>query len=415
MGRVIRFVLPFVLLAAGIFIFLELRSSGPEDEAATRSERSWPVEAVSVALKDLRPTLRLFGRIESPRESHLRSALNADVLTSSIRVGDAVKKGQTLLQLDDTDSKLTLAQRAAELAEIEAQIKGEKNRFKNDQALYLQDKKLLTLAKTKLKRAEQLAESQSGSQASVDTALEAVARQTLNLTIRQNAIDDHPIRLAQLRARLKRVSALRDHALRNLERTTILAPFDGRITAVHISPGDRAQMGSLLIDLFETASTEVRAQIPNRYLAQLRRSLNQGKQVPAIATIDGREIVIELNRLAGKIESGEGGVDGFFNLPRTEGNLELGRTLAVLLTLPAETNVLALPATAVYGANSAYKIEAGRLERVQLERVGEYRNGEWGTWSLFRSSDLSDKDQVLTSQLPNAIEGLRVDVVSNRN
>ena len=95
--------------------------------------------------------------------------------------------------------------------------------------------------------------------------------------------------------------------------------------------------------------------------------------------------------------------------------MELGRTLAVLLTLPAETNVLALPATAVYGANSAYKIEAGRLERVQLERVGEYRNGEWGTWSLFRSSDLSDKDQVLTSQLPNAIEGLRVDVVSNRN
>ena len=135
MGRVIRFILPFILLAAGIFIFLELRSSGPEDEAATRTERSWPVEAVSVALKDLRPTLRLFGRIESSRESHLRSALNADVLTSSIRVGDAVKKGQTLLQLDDTDSKLTLAQRAAELAEIEAQIKGEKNRFKNDQAL----------------------------------------------------------------------------------------------------------------------------------------------------------------------------------------------------------------------------------------------------------------------------------------
>ena len=180
MGRVIRFILPLVLLAAGVFIFLELRSSGPEDEVSTRSERSWPVEAVSVELRDLHPTLRLFGRIESPHESHLRSALNADVLTSSIRVGDAVKKGQTLLQLDDADSKLTLAQRAAELAEIEAQIKGEKNRFRNDRVLFLQDEKLLALAKTKLKRAEQLAESQSGSQASVDTALEAVARQTLN-------------------------------------------------------------------------------------------------------------------------------------------------------------------------------------------------------------------------------------------
>ncbi|NBT29545.1 MAG: RND transporter, partial [Gammaproteobacteria bacterium] len=60
-------------------------------------------------------------------------------------------------------------------------------------------------------------------------------------------------------------------------------------------------------------------------------------------------------------------------------------------------------------------ISDGRLERVRLTRVGEYRNGEWGSWSLFRSEDLKPGDIVLTGQLPNAVEGLRVEVVESRD
>ncbi|MGB1774322.1 MAG: RND transporter, partial [Arenicellales bacterium] len=94
---------------------------------------------------------------------------------------------------------------------------------------------------------------------------------------------------------------------------------------------------------------------------------------------------------------------------------ELGRTMAVLVTLPREGGVFALPATAIYGADSAYRIRDGRLERVRLQRVGGYRNGEWGSWSLFRGETLEAGDILLANQLPNAVEGLGVEVISLRN
>ena len=45
-------------------------------------------------------------------------------------------------------------------------------------------------------------------------------------------------------------------------------------------------------------------------------------------------------------------------------------------------------------------------------RVGDYRNGQWGSWILFRSENLSEGDMILANQLPNAVEGLKVDILT---
>ena len=174
-------------------------------------------------------------------------------------------------------------------------------------------------------------------------------------------------------------------------------------------PGDR------LVDLFDTTATEVRAQVPNRHLRTIRQSLADGVTISATAMMEGGEFALELTRLSAKIESCEGGVDAFFGFSNDRPPLELGRTMAVLVTLPPQTGVFALPATAIYGADSAYRIRDDRLERVRLQRVGGYRNGEWGTWSLFRGSALEAGDTLLANQLPNAVEGLSVEVISLRD
>ncbi len=98
---------------------------------------------------------------------------------------------------------------------------------------------------------------------------------------------------------------------------------------------------------------------------------------------------LQLVRLAGKVEIGDGGVDGFFQLTAGHPELELGRTLAILVTLPEEPDGNRAPRHGIYGADAAYRIGDGRLERVRLTRVGEYRNGEWGSWNLIRSEDLN--------------------------
>jgi hypothetical protein len=195
----------------------------------------------------------------------------------------------------------------------------------------------------------------------------------------------------------------------------VIAPFTGRITAVHVSPGDRVHPGDRLVDLFDITATEIRAQVPNRHLAVIRESLGAGITIDAIVMMDGSAFALELARLSAKIEAGEGGVDAFFRFAQDRPPLELGRTMAVLVTLPPQRGVFALPATAIYGTDSAYRIRDDRLERVRLQRVGGYRNGEWGSWSLFRGNALKAGDTLLASQLPNAVEGLSVEIISLRD
>ena len=338
--------------------------------------------------------------------------MTADVKELTALSGRVVSKGELLLRLDDHDLKLMLRQRNAEVADIKAQIESEKKRHGSDLTALKHEHALYDLAERVLKRAERLAQTQAGTQARVDEAQRALRLQALALTSRQRAVSDHTPRLAQLDARLNKSKAVRDQVHRDLQRSELTAPFDGRITAVHVSPGDRVRPGDRLIDLFDTNFVELRTQVPNRYLPTLRQALNHGSPVTATIELNGNAIQLELDRLAGKIERGQGGVDAFFNIIGEKHLIELGRTVSVFVDLPEEANVFALPATAVYGANNVYRIQDNRLSMVQIERVGDYRNGQWGSWILFRSENLSEGDMILANQLPNAVEGLKVDILT---
>ena len=412
MKTILRILLPVIVVALGVAGFALLKSNAPVDPPLEPSARVWSVTAVSVEYKHLSPTLRLYGRVESPRETRLRSAVPADVMELTALSGRVVSKGELLLRLDDHDLKLILRQRNAEVADIKAQIESEKKRHGSDLTALKHEHALYDLAERVLKRAERLAQSQAGTQARVDEAQRALRLQPLALTSRQRAVSDHTPRLAQLDARLNKSKAVRDQVHRDLQRSELTAPFDGRITAVHVSPGDRVRPGDRLIDLFDTNFVELRAQVPNRYLPTLRQALNHGNPVTATIELNGNAIQLELDRLAGKIERGQGGVDAFFNIIGKKHLIELGRTVSVFVDLPEEANVFALPATAVYGANNVYRIQDNRLSMVQIERVGDYRNGQWGSWILYRSKNLSEGDMILANQLPNAVEGLKVDILT---
>ena len=48
MRKILRFLLPLLLVGAGVAVFMQLKSSGPEDVPTMVTERRWPVEAVRV-------------------------------------------------------------------------------------------------------------------------------------------------------------------------------------------------------------------------------------------------------------------------------------------------------------------------------------------------------------------------------
>ena len=197
MRRLLKFSLPVLLLGGSLVVFLWLEASQVPDQPIEAIEKTWTVTTVSAQRQSLSPTVRLYGRIESPHESRRRAAISADVQQVPVLAGTPVVLGDLLVQLDDRSLQLLLRQREGDLLEIKAQIDSEKRRYAADLEALQIERTLLQLGEKALDRAEQLARTQAGSAARVDEAQHAQQAQTLAIANRRRAINDHNPRLAQ--------------------------------------------------------------------------------------------------------------------------------------------------------------------------------------------------------------------------
>lgn len=397
-----------LLISGAVMTFMALVATKPGATAKPPQERVWTVETTTIKPAALRPTLRLYGRVESPRTAILTAAINADVIEVLVAEGQSIKQGELLLRLDPRDLDLDLAQRSADVAQLEALIDSEKTRHQSDQRALTHEQTLLTLNQQALQRATTLKKRKLGSDADLDQARQNLARQRLALNTRQQAIDDHPARLAQLQARLDRARALRDETALQLERTSISAPFDGRVARVMVSPGSRVRSGEELLEVYDTNALEIRAQVPEAQIPALRGGLAEPQGLPAQATLDGSPLTLRLTRLAGRVDPGRGGIEALFQLESSTLAPRLGRFIDLSLELPPQQDTVALSGSALYGTNRVYKLKDQRLQAVSVERVGSATGPQGDTLFLVRSPDLQAGDQVLTTQLANAIEGLKV-------
>jgi multidrug resistance efflux pump len=406
--RTLRSLAPVVILLAGASGAFALLKSKPLPPPIESREKAWIVEVETVSPGPATPTLALYGRVESPRLARLSAAITADVRSVEVLEGQTARGGDVLLRLDDREAGLLLEQRRAEVADIEAQLNSEDQRHRNDVDALGHERTLFALATKEVQRLRELADRQVGSRSQLDLARQAAERIALDVKSRELAIREHASRKARLQAQLERARALRDLAALELERTEIRAPYDGRVAAVDVAPGDRVRAGDRLLSLYDTEAIEIRSQIPARHLPRLRGALQSGQKLVANAVVDGVAIRAELDRLTGEVARRSGGADAFLKVTQGAGWLPLGRTVALMLDLPLEQGVVVLPFEAVYGTTRIFVLDNDRMRAVAVERIGEVRTTDGESRVLLRAPALREVEQVIVTQLPNAIDGLRV-------
>ena len=199
--------------------------------------------------------LRAPATVISPNRALVTSEVTALIKDVPVDVGDTIKKGDTLVVLDDDNNRLMLAQAKARLAALEAQI---------GQANYRLDK------------AEELLEKNFVSDD------EMVARQT---------------DLAVLEANHQEQEVLISIQELALSRTVIKAPFDAAVVERQAQVGSCAMPGTVLMTIVQTDGREIDAEIDPRYAVQL----------PAVSDLrfvsQGREWLVDLARLSSVIET----------------------------------------------------------------------------------------------------------------
>ncbi len=408
-----RVVLPIAIILIAISVFIALKQSKPVKAKLEKPEKVWRVNTVDVEFQSISPQITVYGRVETPRKASLNAAITADVKQVNVLEGDVVQQGYILISLDDSDAQLLLQQREADLTEIEASISAEKTRYKRDKTLLVHENELLDLTEKAVTRAKKLEETRLLTRSSLDEAVANKQRQVVTVKRLNYDIAEHPTRLAVLKAKYNRAEALLGQAKLDIARSQITAPFSGRIAKLDVSIGDRVRIGDGLLSIYDLNNLELRAQIPGRYLKEIRQNLQQGKEVHAKAVLDDKTLDFVLTRLSGETREDSGGVDGLFTLKGNSHLLTLGTFLELSLELTSEQDVVEIPFNALYGLNRVYRIKEGYLEAVRIERIGEHQSSDDTVKLLIRSDDLKDGDNIVTTQLPNAMTGLRVEALND--
>ncbi|MGQ9660545.1 MAG: efflux RND transporter periplasmic adaptor subunit [Thermochromatium sp.] len=390
----LRRLLPLLILALGVGILFVLKATRPTPHPVQPSERIWRVEVARVTPATHRPFLTLFGQVEAPDRLQAAAPVAGRLLEVRVRDGERVAGGTLLARLDPRDLEPRLIRARADL---------EKERLKlnHDRLALEQEREILHLAHQALERAATVQSRQLGSASSVDEAREQYARAQLAVTLREQAIAEHP-------ARLKALEAALAEAERALELSAIYAPFDARIGVVKAAAGDQLQPNQTILTLYPLDGLYVRAKVPGRYSEELRTALAAGEQLTATGTHAERPVRAVLERLAGEADAR--GVDALLRLD-PEADLPLGAFVTLRLERPPAPDTVALPFTALHGGDRIFAVRDARLHGLRVERIGEFDPGTGEIWALLRVPELNPGEPVMVTHLPNAIDTLKVEIV----
>ena len=401
------------IVGAGVVGFKLLALDEPEAVFELPEQRAWLIETQQITKETLIPTVELFGRVVSPTHSRLTSILDAEVIEVNVMTGQTVEAGEVLIRLDSRTIQTQLRLLQADVARINASLEREHQRVIADREILRHENRLLKLATDAMERSRTLKNRNLISQSEFDVTERVEQQARLAVTAREAAIREYDSRAAVLKAELQRAQASLEKAMQDLEDAEIIAPYAGRITEVHVAAGNHVRNASPLVDMFDHTTTEIRTLIPNRYLAQVRKSITDEIELEAVAELDDEQLLLKLDRLASTVDPGRGGVDAYFRMSSNSIYPELGRSVTVLLSLSPVEDASAIPYQAVYGSNQVFKVNSDSLKSATIKRHGQLvRNNK--TYIVATSSDLEADDLLVTTQLNNAVDGLKVEIFDSK-
>jgi multidrug efflux pump subunit AcrA (membrane-fusion protein) len=404
-----KIILPLLILALGIGGFAALKATRPKPPVAQAQEPVWRVKAVGVERVTANPVLSLNGKVESPDQTQAAAPGVGRVLAVRVREGQLVAKGQLLLELDPRDFQPKVEQARGQVLELEAAMNSETLRHQADLDQLAQEKRLQDFAAADVNRFERLREENFYSQAAVDQSRSTLSRQEISVRTRELAIADHKARLAQVQARLIQARANLDQVDLAMRRSRVTAPFPGYVAQVAVAAGDQVNTGQVLLRLYPSAGLEVRAKLPAPLQDEFLAALRQGRHPQATAQIGGEGMNFRLTRAAGAADAR--GLDVFFTLASAAQSLRVGELVSLKVARAPVAGVVSVPYGALFGGNRVYRIEGDRLKAVDVEVLGETEMDGAAARLLVRNADIKDGELLLATHLPNAVSGLKVEVV----
>lgn len=230
---------------------------GAQPQGGGRRSAVIPVQALAVRIGLLSADRTSAGIVNPAIQSQVATQVAGVVLKVPRAVGDWVKEGEVVVQLDDSQLRLSLAnaEAAFENAKINLSM-GQDNSSQASPKLQLQ----LKSAQSAYDSAKKYYDAQKAlydlggiSASALDTAASQLATAQANLEGAKTALDQNgkadDWSIAQLKLALAQSQNQLDQARLNLRNASIRAPFAGQIAAINMQPGMYASLNTPVFTL----------------------------------------------------------------------------------------------------------------------------------------------------------------------
>ena len=228
MAQLIRIILPIAVLAVGYFSFQQLAEEKQMPRPRLGERRLIEAQANLLQRADYQVILQSQGLVQSHNKTSLTPRVGGRVceISPNFESGSFFKKGETLLIIDPTDFQTAKTAALARLARAEASLAQEEARAK---------------------------------QALLDWNDLGYTEPPTDLVLRKP-------QLKEANANVKAAQADLDDAIRDLERTEVIAPYAGRVRQRIVGLGQSVSSGTVLGEIFSTDFAEVRLSLSAREL-----------------------------------------------------------------------------------------------------------------------------------------------------
>ena len=372
-----RIGLPIAIIVVGFGLAFALSKTGPSIIPQAPVAKPPLVRALIVRPADFEFGATARGTVMPRSETDLIAEVSGRVveLSQSLVSGGFFKEDEVLLRIDPLDYEIALEQASAQVQRATSE---------------------LATARKNYERQRNLSKRQSTSE-----SLEDDARNRLQIA-----------EAAQREARARLASAERD-----LERTVVRAPYDGRVRTEQVDLGQFLNRGSRLARLYAIDVAEVRLPIRDDELAFLNISLRDGsawEKRPSVSL--SAEFAGTVHRWAGEIVRTEGELDPKTRMIRLVASvadpyragttpLPVGLFVDAVITGGVQPNIVRLPRAAMVSPSEVYIVDSS--ERLVRRAVNVLRSeGDF----VYINDGLSEGDRVCLSRLATAMPGMKVRV-----
>lgn len=348
--------------------------------------------AVAVAKVTHNPLVyEAVGSVHAQTTGTLSGKLMGTVKRVQVREGDRVKQGDILVVLDDRQVTAHLEQAQAGLAEA---------RQAESAALSARDEARAgaDLAQATYQRYLRLKEEESASRQEFDE-VEARHRQAEAALARTGAM------VEAARRRIQQAEAAVSSASVSRKDATILAPYDGTVTAKMVEVGDLAAPGTPLVVLEKKGGYRADLVLPENHLQAVR--LGQKLKV-GISALEDRVLEGVIETIVPSADRQSRSFLVKVTLPRDD-SVRSGMFARIQIPL-GEERILLIPESAVVSQGQltgVFLVDAEQIARFRLVRAGKLLGD-----LVEVVSGLKEGDRYVVSPPPNLVDGAKVEAAS---